>query len=159
MDVRKLSLKASKKNKAEMIEIIENGKGDMPSFKNDLNKDQILAIIYYVADRLYSWLVRRRGGSLSGFRLWTFFIGQAGRLEIPARQTVGFDLFWSHCFPGWESGSYRRENSQSHLRAFDNRTGIVSFRKSGWNQSEVQNTRIPAKTRHREQLQRQEETG
>ena len=48
MDVRKLSLKASKKNKAEMIEIVENGKGDMPGFKNDLSKEQIAAIIYYV---------------------------------------------------------------------------------------------------------------
>lgn len=48
MDVRKLALKASKKNKAEMISIVENGKGDMPSFKNDLSKDKIAAIIYYV---------------------------------------------------------------------------------------------------------------
>jgi len=48
MDVRKLSLKASKKNKAEIIEIVENGKGAMPAFKNDLSKDQIAAIIYYV---------------------------------------------------------------------------------------------------------------
>ncbi len=48
MDVRKLSLKASKKNKAEMVEIVENGKGDMPGFKNDLSKEQIAAIIYYV---------------------------------------------------------------------------------------------------------------
>ena len=48
MDVRKLSLKANKKNKAEMSEIVQSGKGDMPSFKNDFSKDQIAAIILYV---------------------------------------------------------------------------------------------------------------
>jgi hypothetical protein len=33
MDVKKLSLKASKKSKDEMAAIIGNGKGAMPSFK------------------------------------------------------------------------------------------------------------------------------
>ncbi len=48
MDVKKLSLKNSRKSKEEMIAIVEKGKGKMPGFKNDLTKEQILAIIYYV---------------------------------------------------------------------------------------------------------------
>jgi mono/diheme cytochrome c family protein len=48
MDARKHALKASKKNKAEIFEIVENGKGAMPGFKNDLSKEEIAAIIYYV---------------------------------------------------------------------------------------------------------------
>jgi mono/diheme cytochrome c family protein len=48
MDVRKLALKASKKNKEEMTAIIENGKGAMPNFKNELSKEQTRAIILYI---------------------------------------------------------------------------------------------------------------
>ena len=48
MDVRKLALRASKKTRAEMIEIVEKGKGDMPSFTQQLSKEQISAVIDYV---------------------------------------------------------------------------------------------------------------
>jgi len=48
MDVRKLSLKASTKNKEQMIAIIENGKGAMPGFKGQLARNRIAAIVDYV---------------------------------------------------------------------------------------------------------------
>ena len=48
MDVRKLSLKSSTKNKEQMIAIIETGKGDMPDFKKQLTRDRISAIVDYV---------------------------------------------------------------------------------------------------------------
>jgi mono/diheme cytochrome c family protein len=48
MDVKKLSLKISKKNKDEMTAIIENGKGAMPGFKKDLNKEQVTGIVLYI---------------------------------------------------------------------------------------------------------------
>lgn len=48
MDVKKLSLKASRKNRAEMAAIISNGKGSMPSFGKRLSKDEIDGIIDYV---------------------------------------------------------------------------------------------------------------
>lgn len=48
MDVRKLSLRSSPKNKEQMIAIIESGKGDMPDFKNQLTRERVSAIVDYV---------------------------------------------------------------------------------------------------------------
>ena len=48
MDVEKLSLKVSKKNRNEMITIISKGKGQMPAFEQELTKEQIAAIADYV---------------------------------------------------------------------------------------------------------------
>ena len=44
----KLFLSASEMNKAEMIAIVENGKGKMPGFEKELTKEQITAIADYV---------------------------------------------------------------------------------------------------------------
>jgi len=48
IDPTKLYLPASQMSKAEMIAIIEKGKDKMPSFENELTKDQIIAIVDYV---------------------------------------------------------------------------------------------------------------
>jgi mono/diheme cytochrome c family protein len=48
MDVRKLALKASTKNKNEMTAVIEKGAGKMPSFEKQLTKEQISAIVDYI---------------------------------------------------------------------------------------------------------------
>jgi mono/diheme cytochrome c family protein len=48
MDVRKLALKVSKMNKAEMIAIIEEGRNHMPGFKDTIAKDRIAGIVDYV---------------------------------------------------------------------------------------------------------------
>jgi mono/diheme cytochrome c family protein len=48
MDVKKLALKVSTKNKAEMTAFIEKGKGKMPSFDKQLTKEQISAIADYI---------------------------------------------------------------------------------------------------------------
>lgn len=47
-DVNKLVLSGSALNKAEMIAIIEKGRGTMPSYENELTKDQIAAIVDYI---------------------------------------------------------------------------------------------------------------
>ena len=43
-----LSLTASRKEKPEMIAIIEKGKGKMPDFEKELTKDRIAAIVDYI---------------------------------------------------------------------------------------------------------------
>ncbi len=48
MDVRKLSLRSSTKNREQMIAIIETGKGDMPDFRKQLTRERISAIVGYV---------------------------------------------------------------------------------------------------------------
>ena len=48
MDVRKLALKFSTKNRDETMAIIAKGKGAMPSFGKQLSKDRIAAIADYV---------------------------------------------------------------------------------------------------------------
>ncbi len=48
MDVKKLALKISTKDKNEMIAIVEKGKGEMPGFDAQLTKDQIAAVVDYV---------------------------------------------------------------------------------------------------------------
>jgi mono/diheme cytochrome c family protein len=48
VDPTKLYLPASPMSKAEMIVIIEKGRNKMPSFENQLTKDQIIAIVDYI---------------------------------------------------------------------------------------------------------------
>ena len=48
VDIKKLALTASKKNKTEMIAIIEKGRDKMPAFENELTRDQITAIVDYI---------------------------------------------------------------------------------------------------------------
>ena len=47
-DIKKLSLRASKMNKAEMIARIETGHGIMPGFKKEMSRERISAIVDYV---------------------------------------------------------------------------------------------------------------
>jgi mono/diheme cytochrome c family protein len=47
-DIKKLVLSGSAMNEAEMIAVIEKGKGTMPSYENDLKKDQMTAIVDYI---------------------------------------------------------------------------------------------------------------
>ncbi len=48
MDVRKLSLRASRLDRAGMIAMVEKGRGMMPAFGNDLTQEQIAAVVDYV---------------------------------------------------------------------------------------------------------------
>jgi mono/diheme cytochrome c family protein len=48
MDIKKLSLKGSRKTNAEMVVIIETGKDQMPGFGKELSKKQINAIVEYI---------------------------------------------------------------------------------------------------------------
>jgi mono/diheme cytochrome c family protein len=48
IDPKKLYLKASEMNKAEMIAITKTGKDKMPAFENKLTNDQIAGIIDYI---------------------------------------------------------------------------------------------------------------
>jgi mono/diheme cytochrome c family protein len=48
MDVRRLSLKSSTKDKLEMITVIESGKGDMPEFRKQLTRERIEAVVDYI---------------------------------------------------------------------------------------------------------------
>lgn len=50
VDPNKLLLQSSEMKKAEMIAIVEKGKGMMPAFENKLTKEQVTAIIDYVMD-------------------------------------------------------------------------------------------------------------
>jgi mono/diheme cytochrome c family protein len=48
MDVQKLALRTSKMSGAEMVAIIEEGKGKMPGFSKELTKEQAAAIADYI---------------------------------------------------------------------------------------------------------------
>jgi mono/diheme cytochrome c family protein len=48
MDVKKLALKVSRMTRAEMITRVEEGKGKMPAYQDELTKEQITAIADYV---------------------------------------------------------------------------------------------------------------
>jgi mono/diheme cytochrome c family protein len=48
IDANKLYLKKSTMNSAEMVTIIEKGKGRMPGFANKLTRAQIIDIVNYV---------------------------------------------------------------------------------------------------------------
>ena len=48
IDPKKLALRASDMNEAEMIAIVEKGKNQMPGFENELTKEQIQAVVDYV---------------------------------------------------------------------------------------------------------------
>ncbi|RII25639.1 MAG: hypothetical protein CXR31_13795 [Geobacter sp.] len=48
MDVRKLALNVSKKNKSEVIAVIRSGKGKMPGYAGELTGEQISLIADYV---------------------------------------------------------------------------------------------------------------
>jgi mono/diheme cytochrome c family protein len=48
VDPGKLTLRASKMNKEEMIAIVEKGKDKMPGFEKELTKEQIAALVDYI---------------------------------------------------------------------------------------------------------------
>jgi mono/diheme cytochrome c family protein len=48
VDVKKLVLTMSKKNKSEMVAIIEKGTDKMPAFEKELSKEQISDIVDYI---------------------------------------------------------------------------------------------------------------
>lgn len=48
IDPKKLYLANSEMSKAEMITVIEKGRGKMPGFEKELTKEQIKAVVNYV---------------------------------------------------------------------------------------------------------------
>jgi mono/diheme cytochrome c family protein len=50
MDVKKLALKVSRMTRAEMITRVEEGKGKMPAYQDELTKEQITGIADYVME-------------------------------------------------------------------------------------------------------------